>query len=129
MRKLVILGATGSIGKQALDVARGSEDLHVVGLAAAESWERLLAQAVEHSVHRRRPVGSPAAASAAEAWGGERSSPGPKAPMRLVVESGADMVLNGLVAPPASRRPSPRSARESTSRSPTRRASSWAVSS
>ena len=52
MRKLVILGSTGSIGVQALDVVARSDDLQVVGLAAATSWERLLAQAAEFDVKR-----------------------------------------------------------------------------
>ena len=97
MRKLVILGSTGSIGKQALDVVRQSEELRVVGLSAAESWERLLAQAVEHGVTRVALSEPAAAASAAEAWGGGEVLGGPEGVMRLVVESGADLVLNGLV--------------------------------
>src|ERR671937_726926 len=97
MRKIVILGATGSIGKQALDVVRGSESLKVVGLAAAESWERLLAQAVEHGVTRVALADPEAAASAAGAWSGGEVLAGDEGMMRLVVESGADLVLNGLV--------------------------------
>jgi 1-deoxy-D-xylulose-5-phosphate reductoisomerase len=97
MRNLLILGATGSIGKQALDVVRDSEDLNVVGLAAAESWERLLAQAVEHRVTRVALSDPDAAASAAEAWSGGEVLAGAEGVMRLVVESGADVVLNGLV--------------------------------
>jgi 1-deoxy-D-xylulose-5-phosphate reductoisomerase len=97
MRKLVILGATGSIGKQALDVVRQSEDLRVVGLAAAESWERLLAQAVDHGVTRVALSDPEAAASAAEAWGGGEVLAGADGVMQLVGESGADLVLNGLV--------------------------------
>jgi 1-deoxy-D-xylulose-5-phosphate reductoisomerase len=97
MRKLVILGSTGSIGKQALDVVRQSEELRVVGLSAAESWERLLAQAVEHGVTRVALSEPAAAASAAEAWGGGEVLGGPEGVVRLVVESGADLVLNGLV--------------------------------
>jgi len=45
MRRLVILGSTGSIGVQALDVVARSDDLEIVGLGAAARWERLLAQA------------------------------------------------------------------------------------
>jgi 1-deoxy-D-xylulose-5-phosphate reductoisomerase len=97
MRKIVILGATGSIGKQALDVVRGSEDLTVVGLAASESWERLLAQAVELEVTRVALADPRAAARAAEAWTGGEVLGGDDGMMRLVVESGADLVLNGLV--------------------------------
>ena len=52
VKKLVILGSTGSIGVQALDVAARSEDIQVIGLAAASSWQRLLAQASEFDVKR-----------------------------------------------------------------------------
>ena len=97
MRKIVVLGATGSIGKQALDVARRSDELKLVGLAAAESWERLLAQAVEHGVTCVALADPQAAVSAAEAWSGGEVLAGDEGMMRLVVESGADLVLNGLV--------------------------------
>jgi len=97
MRKLVILGSTGSIGRQALDVVRESEDLDVVGLAAAESWERLLAQATEHGVTRLGLSDPEAAASAAAAWTGGEVLTGPEGIVQLIVESGADLVLNGLV--------------------------------
>jgi 1-deoxy-D-xylulose-5-phosphate reductoisomerase len=97
MRKIVILGATGSIGKQALDVVQRSDDLTVVGLAAAESWERLLAQAVEHDVTHVALADPEAAASAADAWSGGEVLAGDEGMMRLVVESGAEVVLNGLV--------------------------------
>jgi 1-deoxy-D-xylulose-5-phosphate reductoisomerase len=96
MGRLVILGATGSIGKQALEVVAGSEDFELVGLAAAESWERLLAQAVEHRVDRVALSDPGAATRADEAWGGEVLS-GPDGIVRLIVESDADLVLNGLV--------------------------------
>ena len=45
MRRVLILGSTGSIGEQALDVVAGSDELEVVGLSAATNWERLVAQA------------------------------------------------------------------------------------
>ena len=98
MRRVVILGSTGSIGVQALDVVARSDDLQVVGLAAAGRWERLLAQAEEFGVRagqplrrgrrRRRPP---------RRWGRERCWPGAEGLVRLVAESGADLVLNGLV--------------------------------
>ena len=97
MRKLVILGATGSIGKQALEVVRDTDDLEVVGLTAADSWERLLAQAVEHGVTRVALSDTEAAGLAKEAWDGGEVLAGPEGLIRLVVDSGADLVLNGLV--------------------------------
>ena len=75
MRKLVILGSTGSIGVQALEIVAASEELSVVGLAAGSSWETALEQAREHGVPdvaladprppRRRARAGPAASSPA----------------------------------------------------------------
>ena len=96
MRKLVILGSTGSIGVQALDVVARSDDLQVVGLAAASSWERLLAQAAEFDVKRVSLQDEHAATQAAAAWNGEAMG-GAEGLVRLITESGADLVLNGLV--------------------------------
>src|SRR4051812_26436879 len=97
MRRLVIVGSTGSIGRQALEVVKRSEDLEIVGLAASESWERLLAQAVEHGVKRVALADPAAAARAGDAWSGGEVLAGPEGVVRLVVESRADLVLNGLV--------------------------------
>jgi len=96
MRKLVILGSTGSIGVQALDVVARSEDLQVVGLAASENWERLLAQASEFAVERVSLHDEAAAERARAAWGGEVLG-GAEGLVRLITHSGADLVLNGLV--------------------------------
>jgi len=96
MRKLVILGSTGSIGVQALDVVARSEDLEVVGLAAGENWERLLAQASEFAVERVSLHDEAAAGRARAAWGGEVLG-GAEGLVRLITHSGADLVLNGLV--------------------------------
>jgi len=96
MRKLVILGSTGSIGVQALDVVARSEDLQVVGLAASENWERLLAQASEFAVERVSLHDEAAAGRARAAWGGEVLG-GAEGLVRLITHSGADLVLNGLV--------------------------------
>ena len=52
MRRILIIGSTGSIGTQALDVVERSPELEVVGLAAASSWELLLEQAAAHGVER-----------------------------------------------------------------------------
>jgi 1-deoxy-D-xylulose-5-phosphate reductoisomerase len=97
MRKLVLLGSTGSIGVQALDVVARSGDLEVVGLAAAGRWERLLAQAQEFGVSRVSLTDEAAAAQAQAAWPGGEVLSGPEGILRLVAESRADLVLNGLV--------------------------------
>ena len=97
MKRVVILGSTGSIGVQALDVVARSEDLQVVGMAAAGRWERLLAQADEFGVRRVSLPDEAAAVQAAAAWGRGEVLSGAEGVVRLVAESGADLVLNGLV--------------------------------
>jgi 1-deoxy-D-xylulose-5-phosphate reductoisomerase len=105
-RRLLILGSTGSIGTQALDIVARSEDLELVGLSAERSWEALVDQAREHGVARIALADPVAGARAAEAWTGHRRPQdggpwevlvGAEGLVRLVIESGADLVLNALV--------------------------------
>jgi 1-deoxy-D-xylulose-5-phosphate reductoisomerase len=97
VRRLLVLGSTGSIGTQALEVAGRSGELEVVGLSAARSWERLLAQARALGVARVALTDPDAAARAAETWTGGEVLAGPEGLVRLIVESGAELVLNALV--------------------------------
>jgi 1-deoxy-D-xylulose-5-phosphate reductoisomerase len=96
-KRLLILGSTGSIGTQALDILGRSEDLELVGLSAERSWEALVAQAWAHGVRRIALVEEDAAARAAAAWTEGEVLSGAEGLVRLVVESGADLVLNALV--------------------------------
>ena len=50
MKKIAILGSTGSIGTQTLDVVRANEDLEVVGLSAGSNVEKL-----EEQIREFRP--------------------------------------------------------------------------
>jgi 1-deoxy-D-xylulose-5-phosphate reductoisomerase len=119
-RRLLILGSSGSIGRQALDIVAaadrrsaggssggfadrrsaggsGGEELELVGLSAERSWEALIEQARAHGVGRIALVDEDAAARAAEAWTDGEVLRGPEGLVRLVVESQADLVLNALV--------------------------------
>jgi 1-deoxy-D-xylulose-5-phosphate reductoisomerase len=96
-KRLLVLGSTGSIGKQALDVAARSDELELVGLSAESSWEALIEQASEHGVERIALADEHAAARAGEGWTGGQVLAGADGLVRLVVESGADLVLNSLV--------------------------------
>jgi 1-deoxy-D-xylulose-5-phosphate reductoisomerase len=96
-KRLLILGSTGSIGTQALDVLRRSGDLELVGLSAERSWETLVEQARAHGVGRIALVDGEAAARGAQAWTDGEVLSGPEGLVRLVVESGAELVLNALV--------------------------------
>src|SRR3954454_1112269 len=98
MKRLLILGATGSIGTQALDVvARAEGTFELVGLSADSGWETLLRQARAHGVRRLALTTPDAAARAAEAWTDGEVLSGPEGLARLVAESGADLVLNAIV--------------------------------
>src|SRR4051812_121039 len=98
MRRLLILGATGSIGLQALDVVgRARDEFELVGLSAERSHESLVALAAEHGVDRIALGGGDAAARAAEAWTEGEVLAGPEGLVRLVADSGSDLVLNAIV--------------------------------
>jgi 1-deoxy-D-xylulose-5-phosphate reductoisomerase len=99
MRRLVILGSTGSIGVQALDVvARASpEELRVVGLSAGSAWQELIAQARVHGVRRIALADPDAAALAAETWTEGEVLTGPDGLFSLITEAECDLVLNGIV--------------------------------
>jgi 1-deoxy-D-xylulose-5-phosphate reductoisomerase len=97
-RRLLVLGSTGSIGTQALDVvAREPGAFEIVGLSAERSWEPLVEQARAHGVRRVALAAPEAAAQAAAAWPEGEVLAGAEGLVRLVVESGADLVLNALV--------------------------------
>lgn len=77
-RKVVILGSTGSIGRQALDVIDAHRDLlEVVGLAARTSEQELAEQA------STRP--------------GVKTALGENGALELATMDGADIVLNAIV--------------------------------
>src|SRR5918997_880843 len=97
MRRLVLLGSTGSIGRQALDVVERSQEIEVVALAAQSSFERLIAQAERHGVKRIALADEDAAARAGQAWSGGEVLAGNEGLVELIVASDADLVLNALV--------------------------------
>ena len=90
-----MLGSTGSIGEQALDVIRGSGELELCGISAGANWERACAQARELGVD---------AVAIADARGAERCAAELGRPVRsgdegvreLVAGCGADLVLNAI---------------------------------
>ena len=96
MRRVLIVGSTGSIGTQALDVIERSGDLEVVGLAAQSSWELLLEQAARCDVERVALADPDAAARAAE-HSGRTVLSGPEGLVELITEGDCDLVLNALV--------------------------------
>jgi 1-deoxy-D-xylulose-5-phosphate reductoisomerase len=96
VKKLLILGSTGSIGTQALEVIAAGEGIQVVGLSAGSSWKPLISQAKEHGVPAVALADPEAAQKAGKKWGGRILS-GEEGIRELVADSGADLVLNGIV--------------------------------
>ena len=97
-RRLAILGSTGSIGIQALDVVSHSlDELSVVALSASTAWEALVEQARQHGVRRIALAGRDSAARAAEAWTDGEVLAGADGLVELITECECDMVLNAIV--------------------------------
>jgi 1-deoxy-D-xylulose-5-phosphate reductoisomerase len=96
-RRLLILGSTGSIGTQALDIVQRDPELELVGLSAERSADALIEQAARFGVSRIALADPDAGARAAEAWTDGEVLVGAEGLVRLVVDSGADLVLNALV--------------------------------
>jgi 1-deoxy-D-xylulose-5-phosphate reductoisomerase len=97
-RRVVILGSTGSIGVQALDVvSRSGGELSVVGLSAGTGSEALIEQARAHGVSRIALADRDAAARAGEIWTDGEVLAGPDGLVRLITEADCDLVLNGIV--------------------------------
>jgi 1-deoxy-D-xylulose-5-phosphate reductoisomerase len=98
MKRLLILGSTGSIGTQALDVVeRAGDAFEVVGLSAGTAHGPLIEQARAHGVRRIALSDADAAARAEESWTEGEVLAGPEGLVELVAGSDADLVLNAIV--------------------------------
>jgi len=98
-RRVVILGSTGSIGVQALDVVSRAVEgaLEVVGLSAETDYETLIAQARTFGVKRIALADPDAAARAGELWTEGELLSGPEGLVKLIVDADCDLVLNAIV--------------------------------
>jgi 1-deoxy-D-xylulose-5-phosphate reductoisomerase len=97
-KKVLILGSTGSIGEQALEVVVGSEELELCGLSAGHRWERLSEQAREHGVADIALSRPDAAEQATAVLGAEvRVLSGDAGVRDLIAASEPDLVLNAIV--------------------------------
>jgi 1-deoxy-D-xylulose-5-phosphate reductoisomerase len=96
MRRIAIIGSTGSIGTQALDVVAGSPELEVVALGAGSSVDLLLEQAERFGVGQIALADEHAAAKAAERWTNGAVLAGPEGLVELITDSDCDLVLNAL---------------------------------
>jgi 1-deoxy-D-xylulose-5-phosphate reductoisomerase len=97
-KKVLILGSTGSIGEQALEVVTGSEELELCGLSAGHRWERLSEQAREHGVADIALSRPEAAERASAELGAEtRVLAGDAGVRDLIAATEPDLVLNAIV--------------------------------
>lgn len=99
MKRIVVLGCTGSIGENALKVVEALPDrFRVVGLAAHRNAERVLAQAARHGV-TRVALSDPAAAAEARrlAPPGLRVLAGEEGVAELAAGAEADLVVCAIV--------------------------------
>ena len=99
MKRVILLGSSGSIGESTCKVARALPDkMKIVGLGVAKSTERLLEQAKEFGV-RALAVSDPQAAEKVKSKlpAGAKFFPGAEGLARMVEETDADMVLVAIV--------------------------------
>ncbi|UJA20100.1 1-deoxy-D-xylulose-5-phosphate reductoisomerase [Thermoleophilia bacterium SCSIO 60948] len=97
-KRVLILGSTGSVGEQAIAVAQSTDELDVVGLSAATSWERLAEQADALGVGSVALSDPASAARAASALGAETTvDAGEDGVRELIARTSPDLVLNAIV--------------------------------
>lgn len=96
MKRLVILGSTGSIGVQALEILAGDAEFRVVGLAACSRAERIVGQAEACGAEAIALAEPEAAARAQGAWAGSVLV-GEQGIRELIERLRPDIVLNAMV--------------------------------
>ena len=100
MKRIVLLGSTGSIGRNVLDIVRRHPDqFRVVGLAGHRNIDVLRAQCVDHPDARFVVTDAAAASQVANdpAWRTRFAGGTEAALIDLVRGSDADLVVNALV--------------------------------
>jgi len=96
MKRIAVLGSTGSIGTQALEIINARDDLEVAGLAVGGSWQEAVLQARGSGATYLAVADPEAAALAAAEFEGVVLS-GEPAARELIAACEPDMVLNGIV--------------------------------
>lgn len=96
MKRIAVLGSTGSIGTQALEIINSRDDLEAVGLAVGRSWREGALQAKGAGAGYLAVADPDAAAEAAREFDGVVLS-GEAAARELIAACEPDLVLNGIV--------------------------------
>ncbi len=95
-KRVLILGATGSIGTQALEIIAGRDDLEPVALAVGRDWQTAVAQARGFELDTIAVADPGAAAEARSNFDGNVLE-GEAAARELIGLTNPDIVLNGIV--------------------------------
>jgi 1-deoxy-D-xylulose-5-phosphate reductoisomerase len=96
MRDIALLGSTGSIGRQAIQVCDDDPGLRICALAAGSDVDGVLREAARLGV-RTIALADPGAAETARASFRGQVLSGSAGVAQLAAESGADVVLNAVV--------------------------------
>jgi len=96
MKKIVILGSTGSIGRQAMEISAMQEDLEVVGVSVNSNWREAVIQARQSGARNIAISESAAAAEARQEFDGTVLE-GESSARNLIDACQPDIVLNGIV--------------------------------
>ncbi len=96
-KRVLILGSTGSIGSQALEVISEDPELEVAGLAAGANFLLLIQQARQFGVGNVAIMDENAGAKVAEALPEAAVCAGPGCIRGLIDQTDADLVLNAVV--------------------------------
>ncbi len=96
MKRVTVLGSSGSIGIQALEIITASDELSVAGLAVGTDWETAVAQARGCGV-RTIAIADPEAAERARSQFDGTVLSGESAAVELIGATSPDFVLNGVV--------------------------------
>ncbi|MBR3845912.1 MAG: 1-deoxy-D-xylulose-5-phosphate reductoisomerase [Clostridia bacterium] len=96
--KMLVLGSTGSIGEQALDVAKATST-QVVGICAGTNWKRVEAQAREYNVRFAAMFDTDAAAELKTALSDTdiRILAGVDGICEMIAGSGATFAVNSII--------------------------------
>jgi 1-deoxy-D-xylulose-5-phosphate reductoisomerase len=90
LKRIIVLGSTGSIGTSALDIIKNNrEDFKLVGISANRSEKELVRQAEEFQVPNLALSGKTPESSKINYFGSNSIT-------RLIEETDADIVLNGI---------------------------------
>ncbi|MBI5870432.1 MAG: 1-deoxy-D-xylulose-5-phosphate reductoisomerase [Actinobacteria bacterium] len=97
MKKVLLLGSTGSIGKQALEVISETQGLEVAGLAAGTSHKQLVEQARAFGVNDVAILDENAGSTVIDELPGASVLSGPGCIRGLIESVECDIVLNAVV--------------------------------